>query len=204
MYSDRLLLASASPQRLKLMGGLGIIPVVEPVALDECIFDHLSVPERVTALAKEKASLSARQTGLDCRWILGADTLVELAGHTFGKPKNIVEARGIINRLAGHTHTVFTGLCILDRLDNCTHVIVSDTKVSFAQMTGSEIEAYLATGEWRGAAGGYRIQETASLFVEQIQGSFTGVVGLPIREFYVILKRCAFPVPFGRDGIADR
>ncbi|MFH2115462.1 MAG: Maf family protein, partial [Spirochaetota bacterium] len=93
MYSDRLLLASASPRRMELMKGLGFNPVVEPVDLDERIFDHLPIPGRVLALAESKARLSDRTTGLDCRWILGADTLVELDGRTFGKPENAQDAR---------------------------------------------------------------------------------------------------------------
>jgi septum formation protein len=203
MYSDRLLLASASPRRKELIEGLGFSPIVEAVDLDESIFDDLPIPPRVVALAEAKARLAARSTKLDCRWILGADTLVGLAGQTFGKAVNADIARGMIRNLAGRTHTVATGLCLLDRLGDKAHSILSETEVTFSPMTKNEVDSYIATGEWQGAAGAYRIQETASLFVERIHGSFTGVMGLPLREFYVILMRSAFPVPFGRDGTAD-
>jgi len=189
---------------LELIKGLGFDPIVEPVDLDESIFDDLTIPKQVLALAEAKARLSARTTNLDCRWILGADTLVELEGRTFGKAENTEVARSMIRSLAGRTHTVATGLCLLDRIGDRTHSIISETKVQFASMSDAEVDSYIATGEWRGAAGAYRIQEKASLFVEEIHGSFTGVVGLPIREFYVILIRSAFPVPFGRVGTADR
>jgi septum formation protein len=204
MYSDRLLLASASPRRLELIQGLGISPVVEPVDFAESIFDHLPITRRVVELAEGKARLSAQTTKHDCRWILGADTLVGLDGRTFGKAEDAEQARDMIRNLAGRTHTVSTGLCLLDRQRHIVHPIVSETDVCFAPMTESEVDSYIATGEWIGAAGSYRIQETASLFVEQITGSFTGVVGLPIRDFYVILLLSAFPVPFGRVGAADR
>jgi septum formation protein len=189
---------------MELIRGLGLDPLVEPVDLDESMYDHLPIPERVVALAAGKARLSARTTSLDCRWILGADTLVGLDGRTFGKAENEEVARGMIRSLAGRMHKVSTGLCLFDRLEDKTQSILSETGVLFAPMSISEVDAYIATGEWQGAAGAYRIQETAALFVEQIIGSFTGVVGLPIREFYVILSRSAFPVPFGRVSAADR
>ena len=204
MYSNRLLLASASPRRLELIKGLDFDPLVEPVDLDESIFDELPISERVVTLAEAKARLSGQTTMLDCRWILGADTLVGLDGRTFGKAENEEAARGMIRTLAGRTHMVSTGLCLFDRLEDRAHSICSETEVSFATMSEAELNLYIATGEWQGAAGAYRIQETAALFVEQIAGSYTGVVGLPIREFYVILLRSAFPVPFGRVNAADR
>lgn len=199
MYSDRLLLASASPRRKEIIERLGLDPIVEPVDLDESMHDELPIPDRVVALAEAKARLSARTTNLDCRWILGADTLVGLDGRTFGKAGNAEAARTMIQDLAGRTHSVATGLCLLDRREFSAYSILSETEVAFASMSAAQVDAYIATGEWQGAAGAYRIQETASLFVEWIHGSFTGVVGLPIREFYVILQRSAFPVPFGRD-----
>jgi len=204
MYSDRLLLASASPRRFDLIKGLGLSPVVEPVDFDESVFDHLPIARRVLALAEGKARLSAATTSHDCRWILGADTLVGLDGKTYGKAENAGQAREMIQNLSGRSHTVSTGLCILDRQEGRAHSIISETEVRFASMSEPELDCYIATGEWIGAAGAYRIQETAALFVEQITGSFTGVVGLPIREFYVILLASAFPVPFGRFGAADR
>ncbi|MDX9958315.1 MAG: Maf family protein [Spirochaetia bacterium] len=205
MFSERLLLASASPRRLEIVKKLGFDPIVEPVDLDESIFDDSAIPDRVVALAEAKARLSARLTKSDCRWILGADTLVGLEEQTFGKAENAETARGMIRALSGRTHSVSTGLCLLDRQHgDRAHSILSETRVSFAEMSDMEVDYYIATGEWKGAAGAYRIQDTASLFIERIHGSFTGVVGLPIREFYVILKRSAFPVPFGRVGTADR
>ena len=116
MYSNRLLLASASPRRLELIKGLNLDPLVEPVDLDESIFDELPISERVVALAEAKARLSGQTTMFDCRWILGADTLVGLNGSIFGKAENREAARGMLRSLAGRTHTVSTGLCLFDQI----------------------------------------------------------------------------------------
>jgi septum formation protein len=88
----------------------------------------LPIPARVVALAEAKARLSARETQLDCRWILGADTLVGLDNRSFGKPENAEVARGMIRNLAGRTHTVSTGLCLYDRRTDSVQSTLSETR----------------------------------------------------------------------------
>jgi septum formation protein len=225
-YDSRLLLASASPRRLEMVQGLGFDPIVEPADIDESQCDHLPVPERVMALAERKARLAAEHTKSRCRWVLGADTLVALDDHVFGKPADAIEATAMLRAMAGREHLVATGLYLLDRslsasVSNdikaaCTgatgtvnnvggrgHAIVSQTLVRFAAMSERELTALIALEEWRGAAGAYRIQQYSGLFVEWLKGSYSGVVGLPIREFYVILCACSCPLPFGTIGTAD-
>ena len=199
MFTETILLASASPRRRELLERIGVPLVVAPADIDESVCDSLPVARRVQALAGLKARAAAEEAPGRLRWILGADTLVTLDGRTFGKPVDRNEAREMLEALAGAVHTVATGLALLDLDTGTMQTIVSETAVAIASMTPTEVDFYLASGEWDGAAGGYRIQERAALFAERVEGSYSGVVGLPLREFYVILSRSGYPFSGGTD-----
>lgn len=214
MFTDPILLASASPRRRELLRRLGVPLLTLPADIDESVADELHVAERVARLAELKArateALPWPYAEPRPRWILGADTLVAAGERVFGKAEDEDEARATLRSLAGAWHEVHSGLAVLDASTGAVRSAVSTTRVLFGPMSEAEIEAYLGLGEWRGVAGSYRLQEAASLFVERIEGSYSGVVGLPLREFYGILRAAGYP-PFaeaaGRpsltgDGIA--
>ncbi|MBP7262570.1 MAG: septum formation protein Maf [Spirochaetia bacterium] len=200
MFSDTILLASSSPRRQQLLAALGVPFVAVSADIDESACDHMPVYERVQELAKRKSLAGAdawrsAHGVADCpRWALGADTLVALDGTVFGKPADREHARTMLETLSGRTHEVLTGLAVLDTASGVTRMIASRTDVSVAAMGQDELTSYLDTGEWMGAAGAYRAQERAGLFIERVSGSFSGVVGLPLREFYVILGRSGYPL----------
>jgi len=195
---EPLLLASASPRRMETLQKLGFTLVIAPADVDESIYDELPVSRRVIALAELKVHTSSATAPFPPVWAIGADTLVSLDGTVFGKPADEDDARTMLAALSGKTHTVSSGICVLDRRTGELHSAVSETLVHFSSLDTVELDAYLATGEWQGAAGAYRIQEHAAFFVEWLEGSFSGVVGLPLHEFYAILSRIGFPFPLGK------
>jgi len=198
--TEAILLASASPRRLESLERLGFPVTVAPADIDESVLDHLPLGERVVSLAGLKARVGAERAPASPspRYVLGADTLVGLDGRAFGKPRDLAEAREMLGALAGRTHVVYSGLAALDRLSGRVETGLAETEVTFAPMNQAEIAWYLSSGEWRGVAGAYRIQELAALFIRRIEGSFSGVVGLPLHTFYDILSRIGYPFPFGR------
>jgi septum formation protein len=195
---EKILLASSSPRRREILSSLGIDFVILAPDLDESIRDDLDPAPRVTALALDKAkTIAARAVPGMPRLVLGSDTLVCLPDGTeaekvLGKPEGMDDARRMIKMLAGKMHVVHTGLALIDRENGREWTARSDSSVRFAAMSSAEIEDYLASGEWEGAAGGYRVQERASFYIDRIEGSWSGIVGLPIRELYGILRQAGF------------
>jgi septum formation protein len=126
------------------------------------------------------------------RWVLGLDTVVEVDGRVLGKPPGPEAAEDMIRALSGKVHRVFTGMALLVErgLPLVEEVVCTDVK--FREMTDAEIRFYVESGEWTGAAGGYRIQERGAFFVEWIKGSYSNVVGLPLEAFYGMLTRNAY------------
>ena len=208
---EPLLLASSSPRRKEILRSLSIPFVSIHPDIDESVCDHLHPEHRVIALAEGKAL--AGETLLRGRYeveesprlLLAADTLVAFhlskAWKTIGKPKDRDEARSILTYMAGKTHTVFSGLCLLDTKSGRRLTSCSSTTVHFARMSEAEIEAYLDAEEWRGAAGAYRVQGRGSCFIEMLKGSWSCVVGLPIRELYGMLRSVGYD--FGASGPAQ-
>jgi septum formation protein len=210
---ERILLASDSARRRELLGEAGIpFDAVSP-DVDESLRDDLEPADRVLALAEDKARAARRASGpapaSPPRLILAADTLVCLphargtaAETAMGKPEDAEDARRMLRLLAGRTHFVRTGLALLDRETGIVRTARSDSAVGFAPMSEAEIQGYIQTGEWSGVAGAYRIQGLAAFFIDSLEGSWTGVVGLPMRELYVILSAAGYRVPFdGNQGI---
>ena len=132
----------------------------------------------------ENARRKAR--AVDGDLVLGCDTEVILDGHVFGKPADEGEARTFLERLSGRTHEVYGGVVLRRDGDEQTGLCV--TKVRFRLLESTEIDAYLATGEWRDRAGGYAIQGRGAALVESIDGDFWNVVGLPVPELVRMLK----------------
>jgi septum formation protein len=126
-------------------------------------------------------------------WICGADTVISVDGDVYGKPQDREDAQRMLRRLQGRDHQVLTAValyCDNSRSIDCRLV---QSSVTFAPLTEQEIDWYLDTGEWQGVAGSYRIQGLASCFVSGINGSYSGIVGLPMHEFYVMLRANGYP-----------
>ena len=127
------------------------------------------------------------------QWVFAADTLVSLGKAVFGKPKNREDSKLMLNTLQGKTHEVTTAAALYNGRTGKIDCRTSVNSITFALMTESEIEWYLDTGEWKDAAGAYKIQGKASCFITEIRGSYSGVVGLPLRELYVMLRENGYP-----------
>jgi septum formation protein len=153
----------------------------------------------VTRLARSKAEAARDQIANDRdiadAYVLAADTIVTNNLKIFGKPQQVEEAVEYLSRLSGRSHRVLTAVCLITPQDKVRTKIV-DTKVRFKYLTKAEIEAYVATREWRDKAGGYAIQGLAGSFVQKIKGSYTNVVGLPLTEVVAMLVSEGFPIHF--------
>ncbi len=186
---DRLILASASPRRKEILTRLGFNFEVKPQDTDEA-FSGLSPAEEAVKIASEKAAACVSAEGPG-RWVLGADTFVLSGNEYMIKPENRTDAKRMITKLSGSTHTVVTGLALnVPNHEGAGSIdtAVCLTEVTFAPMSPDEIEWYLDTLEWQGVAAAYRIQEKGALFIESISGSYSNVMGLPINTFYGMLR----------------
>lgn len=175
----KIVLASASPRRIELLGALGLKFDVVPSKEEEVVDDCLSPDELVRSLARRKAAAVARLRPSDT--VIGADTVVVLNGMILGKPADSRDACAMLSMLEGKEHEVFTGVCVICRdkgIEDCLHEV---TKVRFCPMSKADIENYVATGEPMDKAGAYAIQGLGSLFVSGITGDYFNVVGLPLR-----------------------
>jgi septum formation protein len=180
----RFILASASPRRLDLLTQIGVTPdAVRPADIDE-------TPEK-SELPRPYCLRMAREKALvgDCapdQVILAADTTVAVGRRILGKPADREEAATFLRLLSGRRHKVITAVALrtADRLALKDSV----TNLRFKRLEPFEVESYLDTGDWQGKAGGYGIQGPAAAFVPWLQGSFTGVVGLPIYETSILLR----------------
>ena len=186
---ETIILASSSPRRQEYFRLLGLPFTAIPSPAEE-ILDKTLPPRRAVeevAIQKVNAVRPLCQE-LIKPWILGADTIVVLNGNIYGKPRGREDARLMISKFQGRTHEVISALALYngstERL-NCRSVV---STVSFAPMSNTEIDWYLDSGEWEGVAGSYRVQGLISCFIKSIQGSFSSIVGLPLREFYEMLR----------------
>jgi septum formation protein len=190
---ETIILASGSPRRRELLERVSIpIKVVSP-QVDETWDGDGSPADMTTALARRKVeAVLALFRNEAPRWVLGADTVVELDGVVLGKPTGIEEAERFLLKLSGHTHRVHTGLALYVERSRPIEVEAVTTEVRFRTLEEEEIGRYLDEGEWAGAAGAYRIQERGAFLVEEIRGSWSNVVGLPLEAFYGMLKRTGY------------
>ena len=203
MSAPLLYLASKSPRRQALLRQLDI--EFEPLLLREAAGRDRDVVEEtldaeppahyVERIARTKAQIGwqrMQNRKLAERPVLGADTEVVLDDEVFGKPRNADDAIRMMRRLAGRTHQVLTAVALRHR--DRTDVEVSISKVTLRRLGAAEIERYVATGEPLDKAGGYAIQGRAAAFVSRIEGSYSGVVGLPLCETAVLLARVGVAV----------
>ncbi len=181
-------LASASERRQELLRQIGVAFVTLPADIDETPRPGEASLAYVRRMAHEKALAGARQRdrlGLAWAPVLGADTIVLQADVIVHKPADAGAARAALRRLSGGDHVVYTAVCVLGR--GCNEA-VARTDVTFKVLSDAEIDAYCATGEPIGKAGGYAIQGRAALFVARLAGSYSGVVGLPLYECGRLLR----------------
>ena len=191
MLKQRLILASGSPRRLDLLAQAGITPDrLLPMDLDETPRRAEHPRSLARRLAQDKAEAAFQVVRTDPAWagsyILAADTVVAVGRRILGKPEYLEEASSSLHLLSGRSHWVYTGICVITP-QSTTRVKVIETKVRFKRLSNIELKSYLASGEWRGKAGGYGIQGFAGTFIQKLQGSYTAVVGLPLFETVQLL-----------------
>lgn len=174
-----LILASRSPRRAELLREAGISFTVQAADVDETCLDNEPAEEYVRRLAREKAQHVA-QSAPAGSLVIGADTTVCVAGEILGKPAGAADAARMLRLLSGSTHRVITGFCIVRAPQQILALQHECTTVTFRRLTPGEIEKYVAGGEPLDKAGAYAIQEVGDRFVENITGSFSNVVGLPV------------------------
>ncbi len=185
----QIILASASPRRRELLQQIRIKAIVQAVDIDESQKPGEAVSDYVARLAMEKAQRGFDTISNEKKLpVLGSDTVVEIDGEVLGKPENRQHAKEMLMRLSGKKHEVHTSVAIVTFDEN--RVITSSSQVVFKTLAEQEIENYLVTGEADDKAGAYAIQGIAAQFVKNINGSFSGVMGLPLYETVELLKQC--------------
>ena len=175
-----LYLASQSPRRTELLTQVGIDHTVVSSSYEEPNegYDSLIEMVKAQALGKARCAVGIPKGGI----VLGADTIVVLDNEVLGKPQDEADARQMLERLSGRSHSVVTGVALLIKGDEV--VFHNETKVYFKELAPFEIESYIASGEPMDKAGAYGIQGKGALWVEKIEGSYTNVVGLPVEHVY--------------------
>ncbi|MCY3966717.1 MAG: Maf family protein [Acidobacteria bacterium] len=171
----QVVLASGSPRRRELLESLDLDFTVRPAAVDETPNPGERPRDLVRRLAREKAEAQAE----DGEWVLAADTIVVENGDVLGKPKDRDQAREMLQRLQGRWHLVLTGVALKPPKGDTLHAVES-TRVLFAELTSEQIDWYADTGEPDDKAGAYAVQGLGSLFVLEIDGNYSNVVGLPL------------------------
>lgn len=196
--NPRLILASASPRRLALLQQVGIEPDALLAAdIDETPRKSETPRELARRLAREKLAVAGaaarRRDDMRDAFLLAADTVVAVGRRVLPKAELPDEAADCLRLLSGRQHRVYTAVCLLTPQDVRRERVV-ETRVRFKRLSSREIEAYLASDEWRGKAGGYAIQGLAGAFVVKLVGSHSAVVGLPLYEAVSLLDGEGFPV----------
>jgi septum formation protein len=181
-----LVLASASPRRLDLLRQIDIAPDrIDPAELDERAKPKETPRRLALRLAEEKAALVAgRHAGA---FVIAADTVVCVGRRVLPKAETEADVRACLALLSGRAHRVETGVAVVSPTGDSASRLV-ETRVHVKRLSDAEIDAYIESGEWRGKAGGYAIQGRAGGFVLDLQGSYSGVVGLPLYETLCLLQ----------------
>ena len=188
----RLVLASASPRRLELLARLGIVPdAVVPARIDETPRrGELPVPYARRMAAEKAAAVAAREQGA---LVLAADTVVAAGRRILPNTEAEEEAFAALSLLSGRRHRVHSAVTLIDSAGSARQR-VSTSIVAFKRLSADELARYLASGEWRGKAGGYAIQGRAEALVGHLSGSHSGVVGLPLYETRALLRAAGYAI----------
>jgi septum formation protein len=205
-WRPKLVLASGSPRRLALLQQAGIEPdVLLPADVDEAPLKSETPRELAKRLARTKAEV-ARKTArnredLAEAFILSADTVVAVGRRVLPKAEVVDEAAACLRMLSGRAHRIYSAVCLVTPGDKLRERIV-ETRLRFKRLSREEMESYLASGEWRGKAGGYAIQGLAGTFAVKLVGSYTNVVGMPLYETISLLDGEGYPVRFSWLNVA--
>jgi septum formation protein len=183
----KFILASASPRRRELLESIGLPFDVLPSAIPEVRAEGESPEEYVARLSREKANALGEQH--PSRWVIAADTTVLLDDQLLEKPLDRVDAARMLGTIAGRTHTVYTGVTLLN-VERAYHdTRVAESEVRMLPLSDSDIEWYVATGEPLDKAGAYAVQGMGAMFIDSIHGSYTNVVGLPLALLFQMLQK---------------
>ena len=194
----KLILASASPRRLALLQQGGIEPdALLPADVDETPLKNEGAKELAKRLSRSKAEVARRvartREDLKDSYILSADTVVVVGKRVLPKAEVVDEAAACLRLLSGRQHRVYTSICLITPGGKLRQRLV-ETRVRFKRLPREEIDAYVASGEWRGKAGGYAVQGLAGAFVVKLVGSYTNIVGLPLYETVALLSGEGFKI----------
>ena len=194
--APHLVLASASPRRLDLLLQVGCRPgAVDPSEIDETPKPRELPQNLASRLAREKAvAVAARHPGA---FVLAADTVVACGRRILPKAENEEAARRCLEILSGRRHRVWGGVAVAAP-DGRVVCRVVETVVAFKRLTGNEVDAYIASGEWKDKAGGYAVQGRAAAFIPYLSGSYSNVVGLPLFETVAVLRGLGYSCGGGR------
>lgn len=190
MLKEKLILASKSPRRAEILRAVAWPFEQKASDVDESRHESEDVISYVKRLAQTKAETVASQIGKGL--VLGADTVVVVAGELLGQPRDEGDARRMLGLLNGKWHEVLTGVALV-RAGEASHMLVDheSTRVRFCEMSAEEIDWYVATGEPSDKAGAYAIQGQGAIFIEEIEGDYFNIVGLPIRLVYELMRQCS-------------
>jgi septum formation protein len=187
-FFEPLCLASTSPRRSEILRAVGWPFDMRAPNVDETRMGDESPTQYVQRLARMKAAAVAAQ--LDRGLVLGADTVVVVDDEILGQPRDVLDARRMLQLLRGRWHEVLTGVALLRAgNDGCSIVDCESSRVRFGQMTDAEIDWYVRTGEPMGKAGAYAVQGRASLFIQEISGDYFNIMGLPARLVYELSRK---------------
>ena len=181
---EELILASTSPARRSLMEGLGLPFRAVPPEVNEEVVEGTPPQHAVAMLAERKAR--AVYSRFPRALVIGSDQLVSLLGQTLGKPADAQAARTQLEALRGKTHDIFTGLCVVGAGFVVTEV--DPAKLTVLPLSDEEVEGYVATGEWKGCAGGYRVEARGQAIFQRIDGDRAAIQGLPMQRLTRILR----------------
>ncbi len=192
MNLQKIILASQSPRRVAILKQMGIDCVVMPADIDESQLANEMPTDYVLRLAKHKAlTVQTKLNGQHAEFpILAADTTVALGDTIFGKPENAADAIQMLKRLSGTQHQVHTAVAAI--FNQQIELAINTTLVEMMPLSDAMIEAYIATNEHADKAGSYAIQGLAGNWIKRIDGSYSGVMGLPVHETAMLIKKLGF------------